>query len=144
VPWWIVTEAPLCHGCGSMMVRADGGHRCLNCGKTSGVDPASGVEHAKPATRDPPLTVRVEKHQPRPTEAAQRPRNEGVPMTAKKPDPKRRQLEEAVDHASERCQRARVSLRLRERDFNHARERLERYDAEREHEQHPPQRHHGR
>lgn len=46
-------------------------------------------------------------------------------------DPVRQKLETAVDEASERCQRARVSLRLRERDFLKAREALRRYDEER-------------
>ncbi|MSP59325.1 MAG: vitamin B12-dependent ribonucleotide reductase [Myxococcales bacterium] len=34
--WQQETDAPLCHECGSMMVRSGACHKCLNCGSTSG------------------------------------------------------------------------------------------------------------
>jgi ribonucleoside-diphosphate reductase alpha chain len=34
--WVSETDAPLCHECGSMMVRSGACHKCLNCGATSG------------------------------------------------------------------------------------------------------------
>ena len=36
VSWATETDAPLCHECGSMMVRSGACHKCLNCGSTSG------------------------------------------------------------------------------------------------------------
>ncbi len=36
VSWQTETDAPLCHECGSMMVRSGACHKCLNCGATSG------------------------------------------------------------------------------------------------------------
>ena len=36
VSWATETDAPLCHECGSMMVRSGACHKCMNCGATSG------------------------------------------------------------------------------------------------------------
>ena len=36
VSWATETDAPMCHECGSMMVRSGACHKCLNCGATSG------------------------------------------------------------------------------------------------------------
>lgn len=51
------TDAPLCYGCGSMMIGRGATARCLNCGATG--EPQPRTLAARDIRRDPPITVEV-------------------------------------------------------------------------------------
>lgn len=56
----ITTDGPLCHKCGSLMVRRAACHKCLNCGAESPEPPPSPAPWTPPPPSTDPLEQRLD------------------------------------------------------------------------------------